>query len=33
MSDFQNELIGFTIIAIVIIVLAFFTQRIQKKDK
>lgn len=33
MSNFQSELIGFTIVAIVVIMLAFFTSKLEKKYK
>jgi ABC-type uncharacterized transport system permease subunit len=33
MDDFQSELIGFTIVAIVVIMLAFFTSKLEKKYK
>lgn len=32
MSDFENELIGFVIVAIVVIALAFLTQKLQNKN-
>ena len=32
MSDFENELIGFVIVAIVVIALAFFTQKLQNRS-
>ncbi len=33
MSDLQSELIGFIIVSIVIIALAFLTQKLQNKNK
>ncbi len=33
MSNIQSELIGFTIVAIVVIMLAFFTSKLEKKYK
>ena len=33
MDDFQSELIGFSIVAIVVIMLAFFTSKMEKKYK
>lgn len=32
MSDFENELIGFVIVAIVVIALAFLTQKLQNRS-
>ena len=32
MEDFQNEIIGFTIVAVVVIMLAFYESKIRKKD-
>ena len=32
MSDFENELIGFVIVAIVVIALAFLTQKLQNRN-
>ena len=32
MEDFQNEVIGFTIVAVVVIMLAFYESKIRKKD-
>jgi len=32
MSDLENELIGFVIVAIVVIALAFLTQKLQNKS-
>ncbi len=31
MNDFQSEIIGFCIVAIVVIMLAFFTSKLEKK--
>jgi len=33
MNDFQSELIGFTIVALVVIMLAFFTSKLEKRFK
>jgi|TARA_R110002050_G_scaffold37351_5_gene92783 cbb3-type cytochrome oxidase subunit 3 len=33
MSDLQNEIIGFVLIAIAVIVFAYYKQRIEDKDK
>ena len=33
MSDFISEIIGFTIVALVVIMLAFFTSKLEKKYK
>ncbi len=32
MEDFQSEVIGFTIVAVVVIMLAFYESKIIKKD-
>lgn len=32
MQDFQNEVIGFTIVALVVIMLGFYESKIRKKD-
>jgi hypothetical protein len=32
MEDFQSEVIGFTIVAVVVIMLAFYESKIRKKD-
>lgn len=32
MEDFQNEVIGFTIVAVVVIMLAYYEARIRKRD-
>ena len=32
MEDFQNEIIGFTIVAVVVIMLAYYEAKIRKKD-
>ena len=32
MEDFQNEVIGFTIVSVVIIMLAYYEARIRKRD-
>lgn len=32
MQDFQNEVIGFTIVAVVVIMLAYYESKIRKKD-
>lgn len=32
MGDFQNEVIGFTIVAVVVIMLAYYKARIRKRD-
>ena len=32
MEDFQNEVIGFTIVSVVIIMLAYYEAKIRKKD-
>lgn len=33
MSDFQSELIGFGIVSLVVIILAYFTGKMEKKYK
>ncbi len=32
MEDFQNEVIGFTIVAVVVIMLAYYEAKIRKRD-
>ena len=32
MEDFQNEIIGFTIVSVVVIMLAYYEARIRKRD-
>ena len=32
MEDFQSEVIGFTIVVVVVIMLAFYESKIRKKD-
>ena len=32
MEDFQNEVIGFTIVAVVVIMLGYYEARIRKRD-